>query len=462
MSKLGLRVKKISGLLESYGLSDLLAQAWEKIFRETRRYRSLHGTAPYSQQPNEKSPICSTSYEPQTIFLVAHTFFPDSVGGTERFTHSLASELNTLGNRVIICAYSNRDNRSYIGRCGNVIWSEETYGGIEVIRFRLAHPRGSILKNVQEDGRLFQTFFDMLVERFKPDVVHFTHSSRVSGLMLCCQKNGVPYVVTLTDFFLVCHFSTMVDAKGIFCEGSCRGRRCAAQCRCLRIWDSERRYQAAKSILSGAAAVAAPSRFVAEQFETEMPDIKIHVIPHGTAGKPVKKENGVIKRFAYVGALTQAKGTELLVRAFCTMPQDCTLTLYGKGNAYELQRLRRLAKGRDNIHFYGPLKQNEVGQAYELADCVVIPSLVPETYGFVLREAILNGCFVIASRIGALPEAITQGNGLLFEPGNCHELERVLKTAETAHYHADQSQKLPSCRDEATAYLNLYHAKERT
>lgn len=465
MSKLGLSVRKLSGLLESYQLSELLAQGWEKLFCEKKRYRSLHGIPPYSQQlDNQIKEKCYISHETQTILLVTHAFFPDSVGGTERFTFSLANELRALGNRVVICAYSNRDSRSYMSRCGDVIWSCETYKGIEVVRFRLEHPNGSVLKNVQEDGYLIQPFFQMLTERFKPDVVHFTHCSRVSGLMCCCQKSGVPYVVTLTDFFLVCHFSTMVDAKGRYCEGSLHGQRCATQCQCFRIQDSKKRYQAAERLLKGAAAVAAPSRFVAERFEVEMPEIKIHVIPHGIADDPDKRRTsgGIIKSFAYVGALTQAKGTELLIRAFRSMPEDCTLTIYGGGKVHEIRRLRWLARGRNNIRFYGPLEQDEVSQAYKSADCVVIPSLVPETYGFVLREALLNGCFVIASRIGALPEAVTPENGILFEPGNCSELEQALKSAEKVQHNVNEPLELPSCRNETVAYLNLYHQKERS
>ena len=49
-------------------------------------------------------------------------------------------------------------------------------------------------------------------------------------------------------------------------------------------------------------------------------------------------------------------------------------------------------------------------------DAVIIPSLVWETYSIVAREAMACGVPVIASRIGALPEAVRDGeNGLLFD-----------------------------------------------
>ena len=52
-------------------------------------------------------------------------------------------------------------------------------------------------------------------------------------------------------------------------------------------------------------------------------------------------------------------------------------------------------------------------------DAVVIPSLVWESYSMVAHEALACGVPVIASRLGALPEAVRDGhNGLLFEPGS--------------------------------------------
>jgi glycosyltransferase involved in cell wall biosynthesis len=58
---------------------------------------------------------------------------------------------------------------------------------------------------------------------------------------------------------------------------------------------------------------------------------------------------------------------------------------------------------------------------------VVVPSLVWETYSIVAREAMSLGIPVIASRIGALPEAIRDhDSGLLFTPGSAQELARIL------------------------------------
>ena len=54
---------------------------------------------------------------------------------------------------------------------------------------------------------------------------------------------------------------------------------------------------------------------------------------------------------------------------------------------------------------------------------LVMPSESYETFGMVSVEAFANGLPVIASRLGAMAEIITDGkNGLLFRPGDAADL----------------------------------------
>jgi hypothetical protein len=61
-------------------------------------------------------------------------------------------------------------------------------------------------------------------------------------------------------------------------------------------------------------------------------------------------------------------------------------------------------------------------------DVLVFPSVWEETSGIAIREALLSGAPVIASRIGAIPETVRDGvNGLLFEPGQAADLARAIR-----------------------------------
>ena len=61
-------------------------------------------------------------------------------------------------------------------------------------------------------------------------------------------------------------------------------------------------------------------------------------------------------------------------------------------------------------------------------DVLVVPSIWPENSPLVIREAFLAGVPVVASRIGGIPETVTDGvNGLLFTPGDVADLRRTLQ-----------------------------------
>ena len=96
-------------------------------------------------------------------------------------------------------------------------------------------------------------------------------------------------------------------------------------------------------------------------------------------------------------------------------------------------------------------------QVYRKSDCVVVPSIWYETYSFVLREALACGCIVIASDIGAMPEAIVEGkNGFLFQSGNVKDLQCVLQKTINFAWHEYYQASFPSLQDERNYYQTLY------
>ena len=80
---------------------------------------------------------------------------------------------------------------------------------------------------------------------------------------------------------------------------------------------------------------------------------------------------------------------------------------------------------------YGHFEQSELPVLLADIDVLLIPSLVWETYSIVAHEAFALGVPAVASRRGALPEAIREGeNGLLFDPDRPAELADILQRLE--------------------------------
>jgi glycosyltransferase involved in cell wall biosynthesis len=70
----------------------------------------------------------------------------------------------------------------------------------------------------------------------------------------------------------------------------------------------------------------------------------------------------------------------------------------------------------------------EMQTLYTSQDVLIAPSIWPESFGLVTREALAAGLWVIASRAGALAEPIEHAvNGLVVEPGSVEELKAALR-----------------------------------
>ena len=95
---------------------------------------------------------------------------------------------------------------------------------------------------------------------------------------------------------------------------------------------------------------------------------------------------------------------------------------------------------------------------YSEADCVIVPSMWYETYNFVLREALATGALVLASEIGAMPEAVRVGeNGFLFAPADGNDLKNAIGRALAFDFEAYRKGSFPTTEDEGKVYCHIYN-----
>ena len=90
------------------------------------------------------------------------------------------------------------------------------------------------------------------------------------------------------------------------------------------------------------------------------------------------------------------------------------LTIFGTALEPGAAELREAAEEAPDLQLrlYGGFEPAFLPVLLADADLMLVPSLVPETFSIVVREAFACGLPVIASRIGALPEAIRDGSRL--------------------------------------------------
>jgi glycosyltransferase involved in cell wall biosynthesis len=107
---------------------------------------------------------------------------------------------------------------------------------------------------------------------------------------------------------------------------------------------------------------------------------------------------------AAAGRLVAMKGFQRLIPMMRLLP-GVDLRIAGTG-PYEAH-LRRLASGLPNVHFEGLLSGAQLARLFHGARAVVVPSLFPETFGYVVLEA-----FAVRT-----PVIVHQGGGAIHETG---------------------------------------------
>jgi glycosyltransferase involved in cell wall biosynthesis len=111
------------------------------------------------------------------------------------------------------------------------------------------------------------------------------------------------------------------------------------------------------------------------------------------------------------------------------------LRIAGAG-AYESD-LRRRARGMANVHFEGRLDGPNVAALFRGARAVAVPSLVYETFGYVVLEAFHERTPVVVRDLGALPELVEEsGGGIAFRTAD--ELVAALGRLATDEVYRDE------------------------
>ena len=400
------------------------------------------------------------------ILQVSHGFPPKENAGVELYTFDLSKALTQVGHDVsVFCRGEDPDREEFSSY-------EEGVEGLRVRRVinrltRIDGPR-SLYDNPFMDSVFLQT-----LEEVRPDLVHFQHLFGLSGhLVRMAKEEGYPVVMTLHDFFMLCHRIQLLRKGGDLCQGPIYGLECVS---CLdagtprdirtrmflrskdllpfpilkwtkrffippqyleqRGYEAFHRYRYVYEVFKACDLLLTPSYFVKNFFaryyrsmESKMKVLPLGLPPFTRQRRPSKSEGKV--RFCYFGTILPHKGLDVLVDAFKTLPKgSAVLTVFGSRTPWNqdyFDRLKQQALGLE-VHFRGAYQREELPDALSDQDVAVLPSIWPETFSIVIREAYLLGLPVVASRIGAIPEAVNEGvSGLLFKPGDKEDLKRCL------------------------------------
>ncbi len=206
--------------------------------------------------------------------------------------------------------------------------------------------------------------------------------------------------------------------------------------------------------------VICPSIALKKELTYFITENKIHSISNGvkvnTNNIDLKKINVNIKNeftILIIGSIIEFKGQYdaiLAISKLLKKGKKVNLIILGDGDQNYVNKLKLFTNQlgiNDNVKFEG--FKNDVYQYLIKADLLYVCSKF-ETFGMVIIEAMSVGCPVIATKVGGIPEIITNGyNGLLYENGDVDNLvEKTIKIMDDQYLYNDISKNsITTCVD---------------
>jgi glycosyltransferase involved in cell wall biosynthesis len=404
------------------------------------------------------------------ILLTVHQFLPEYFSGTEILTFSVAKELIRRGHRVsILTGFPARNDLPDDAR-----FDQYKIEGIDVFKFYHGFvPMGgqAVLSEIEYNNRLAARYFAQLLQRIRPDIVHFFHFSRLgTGLVDVAAAAAVPAYYTPTDFWSVCWPSQLMLDDGRICGGPSRhGGNCVKhiasitygepvariakiipdiladaivaltvsgvlpnypKCHDVAAIGQRKSFNVAR--LNALHGIVAPTRMMREKLIANGVDSRL--ISQSAYGIELAGyrnrirmvgESGVIN-FGFIGTLAPHKGCHVLVDAFSQLGSGrAKLRIYGNTTDFPtyFDTLQRKAAPVNFIEFCGTFPNDRVAEVFDGLDVLIVPSIWFENSPLVIYSALAAKCPVIASDFPGMSEVVRHGwNGLTFRPGDVQSL----------------------------------------
>jgi len=435
--------------------------------------------------------------KPRILYMLGW-FYPDSVGGSERYVYMLARDVQAKGWDVTVAAPAIDEKEHHYN-----------YEGIPVYRYPVTSSPDLAEIRAEEPPRYFEVFQGWL-RRNRPDIVHIHSRTRGCGFfhILHIKQLGIPLILTIHAADFMCVGGTAM-LWGIYpCDGRLNVYRCVA-CWMKRLGMS---WPLALLLARTPFAVADRARKIRAKWATSLAMVKLFLekeerdkLIFGYADKIVVVANWLSRvlllnkvppekiflslhglpqeqagyrtsyghrdfqpmRIGFIGRFNKIKGVHILIKAVRSLPRDVDvqLRLYGRVNSKEDQEyllwLKRIAGDDRRIKFLGELRQENYREVMDSLDIVAVPSLWLETGPLVVLEAFRAGIPVMGAKAGGIADLVTDGvNGVLVDMGNVKSwAEAIMRIYKNPQVIRDWASHIPSVRsnkDVSEEMLGLY------
>jgi len=403
------------------------------------------------------------------ILLINYRYFVS--GGPERYMFNLTDLLSKHGHEVIPFSirYSKNAPSEYDKFFVNPLSNEN-----EVYFKNQSWNLGSVAKTIE---RLFysQEVYDSLhalIKETKPDfaIVQNYLKKMSPSVLVALSDNRVPFVVRLSDFFMVCP-AVHLFRNDVPCELCVHGSllnsvryKCVQNSFAASLLNyTATQYHEFKGFFDLIRYFIVPSSFtksmmVAAGWNDESV-VHIPTFVNTRKATNTNKKNQI----AFIGRLEYIKGVELFLDALGILQNDnprldFSTVIVGGGDEEYVSRLTSIVarKKIQRLTFSGSVDAGEVMRVAEESIFTVAPSLWYDNSPNSVLESLSCGTPVIAPRHGSFPEIVIDGKtGLLFNPSDVNDLAAKIVSL------AEQPEICAAMSIQAREFVSVHHSAEK-
>ncbi|PYE38798.1 glycosyltransferase involved in cell wall biosynthesis [Rhizobium sp. PP-F2F-G20b] len=357
----------------------------------------------------------------RTRLLVVNVFYaPQSIGGATRVVQDNISDiLLRYGDEFeidVICTLEG----------GTEPLSVEVYSVKSVRVFAITAPSEpdiDLAPSHPAMGEVFSKCLDVI----KPDLIHFHCIQRLTAAVTeVALKRRIPYLITVHDGWWISDHQFLLDADDRIrtyeyssSDAILKGGKVASSTRAVAL----------RKALFNADHVLTISAVFEELYRgAGVPNII--TVPNGlpqiSRVEKIRSFNGKV-RLAHIGGMERHKGFHIVKYALLAGDYD-KLELLVIDATLPTGAERWEKWGATDVHFRGRTRQENVGELYAKIDVLLAPSVWPEGFGLVSREALACGCWVVASNRGAIgDDVIEDENGHIVDVTTTGPISRVFE-----------------------------------
>jgi glycosyltransferase involved in cell wall biosynthesis len=361
--------------------------------------------------------------------LMLAQFYAPVVGGEERHVQDLSIELVKRGHTVTVATLQIPGVPEF-----------EVDEGVQIYRIKSTTQRAGWLYKQERSHHPpiadpeVSLALQRIIKREKPDIVH-AHNWMLYSFLPLKMLSGLPLVVSLHDYSLICSQKRLMQFDTTLCSGPSLIK--CMDCSAHHYGSLKGRVTAMAQQLSTPLVRAAVDSFLPVSQATAIGNglvenhLPFQIIPNfiSDTTNPIQDDvNAYLSQLPedgfllFVGDLSRDKGVDILARAYANLHNAPPLVLIGRRRPDTPSDLPK------NVMVMGSWPHAAVMEAYRRSSFSMLPSICPETFGIVVIEAMSMGRPVIASRIAGLADVINDGeNGFLVPPGDVEALRESIQ-----------------------------------